>query len=493
MGARDYIKAEVGLSTRVMLAWRQRLRETADKPVLEALDFQRLLEPQAEWVRFFLRRAISAGASMIRRRPHTDSLKLTEDVNTAYERLDEGLSAALWSEYQAGTVRKKDEAELDKIREFVSFKKGAAKKVMLVSALHSSRLAVYGFVLQAELEQVTAYKLTAVLDGRTSDFCRAIHGRVFEVKEAATMIRMVLAAKSDVELKAVQPWPKQDAASIAAFKKLSDAEVVAAGWHIPPYHPHCRTLCAATRSSEVVVSPVVDPEGAGKVKDENWSQMGIEASVSDKATWADYVGVGVKEWLQESNGVDASVLLKKKLGKHLTIKAEDALAVLLIKGVQNSAKVVVDWAESKIKIDALKANDLKFIKRVYKAQVGLLKASNLSRLEVRASSPASAVAHTKMGFLPTETSWDQFRTAARIEMEEGGSLEFLKAALNPAILQLLNNLLSNSSVKAFWALASMVFVVSGATLLAHLLASQSITLVLDREDSESMERWNESQ
>jgi len=95
-----------------------------------------------------------------------------------------------------------------------------------------------------ELGRVSTYeqggieyvKVKAILDDRTSDICRDMHGRVISVKRLVDQRDEILGATSKMNLMDAAKW-------IPEFKgQTSD---LPAGVGMPPYHWRCRTITAA--------------------------------------------------------------------------------------------------------------------------------------------------------------------------------------------------------------------------------------------------------
>jgi hypothetical protein len=133
----------------------------------------------------------------------------------------------------------------EKTREFVSFMNagaGAAGKnnVKLVSSLHTSRLAQYGYTVEARLRGIDYYSINAVVDGRTSKICLALNGKVFPVEYAVEFTEHLLSLEDPEDIKNAAPWPtgKQN---LELLEKMSTAELMEANWACPPFHPYCRT------------------------------------------------------------------------------------------------------------------------------------------------------------------------------------------------------------------------------------------------------------
>lgn len=159
------------------------------------------------------------------------------------------------AEYQkTEVVVQKAAAKKRFVQEFVSFQKDGDDMVQLVSSLHTNRMATWGFTAEAEVLGIETYKLIAVLDGRTSEFCRMINGHTFQVSDARDTVMQVLNLDNPDDAKFIQPWPNQSKANMAEFSKMSAKELTALNLHIPPFHPGCRTLCVPV-SKAVIAAP----------------------------------------------------------------------------------------------------------------------------------------------------------------------------------------------------------------------------------------------
>lgn len=140
---------------------------------------------------------------------------------------------------------KQNATKAEKVREFVSFIDDTAGAVgqnhlQLVSSLHNSRLAQYGFTVEANIRAVQFYGINAVLDGRTSDICKYMHGKVFPVEYAYEQSIKLLGTEDPDELKHLAPWATNKG-DFDTMQSMNTSELMNAGWALPPFHPHCRT------------------------------------------------------------------------------------------------------------------------------------------------------------------------------------------------------------------------------------------------------------
>lgn len=96
----------------------------------------------------------------------------------------------------------------------------------------------------------TEYEIVAIMDNRTSEICRAMHGRTFKIGQAQSTIDRILEAEDAEELKQIAPWRKdltefgvktQDAFKTGPRATSFSSSLADAGMALPPYHFRCRT------------------------------------------------------------------------------------------------------------------------------------------------------------------------------------------------------------------------------------------------------------
>lgn len=143
----------------------------------------------------------------------------------------------------------------------------------VLSSVHANN--VRGFANLGALDDsgIRTYRFEAVLDERTSEVCRFMHGRTFDVRVALDNIEAAVNAATPEEMAAAQPWvqssggriyirsgdKRTDIATIEEPGKgvagrvgtysteFSDDELAALGVVVPPLHPHCRSTIVAVR------------------------------------------------------------------------------------------------------------------------------------------------------------------------------------------------------------------------------------------------------
>jgi hypothetical protein len=90
--------------------------------------------------------------------------------------------------------------------------------------------------------------------------CARLHGKEFQVLPKRARLEQQLQLQDPDALKTAAPWPKQDPDSVKRLRALSEAEIQASGWGLPPYHPLCRGQLVPTGTVREVLE--VEDEAA---------------------------------------------------------------------------------------------------------------------------------------------------------------------------------------------------------------------------------------
>ncbi|WYC17973.1 putative head morphogenesis protein [Vibrio phage vB_VneS_J26] len=117
---------------------------------------------------------------------------------------------------------------------------GGSSLVDLVSSLNTTRLVSYGFLNEATLTGITAYRYNSLMDVRTTEFCRHLNNRVFPIQNQLERLDTELRINDSQQLKNFAPFPRWD--QIDEFKSLSTQELIDRGWAYPPLHFYCRSV-----------------------------------------------------------------------------------------------------------------------------------------------------------------------------------------------------------------------------------------------------------
>lgn len=111
----------------------------------------------------------------------------------------------------------------------------------VISATARNRGANYGALSSFRDFDVQRYRVTAVLDNRTSDICKFMDGKVFSVSTGLSLAEKVSNASSREDLRKVAGWR-----SVEEARRLGSATALSnAGLSLPPYHGNCRTFVVA--------------------------------------------------------------------------------------------------------------------------------------------------------------------------------------------------------------------------------------------------------
>lgn len=173
-------------------------------------------------------------------------------------------------------VQKSNTKKKSFIEDFISFGDNSEQMVRMLSGLHTNRLATWGFLGEATYLNFEKYRLSAIIDSKTSYFCEHIaNGKEFYVIDAKDLITRALSVEPQ-DLKSIQPWVKSTKANLKELEALSNEELVQRGLHVPPFHPWCRTILMRVDASKYYFTP-----SPTKVPAEFEPEEGISATITD--------------------------------------------------------------------------------------------------------------------------------------------------------------------------------------------------------------------
>jgi hypothetical protein len=515
MDTREFLTIESSLLLRLRKAWApmaaalyaelQGLISSGDfdgaREVVLAADLKEVAESNREFVKYSLWAFAVFGAHQAAGRPpvlaggkfdstleRLASTFIAEVAATATRQVHaSALQLIAQAEEDAAKVVKAEDRYLN---EFVSFAKEGMQSMQLIASLHASRLSTWGFTAEADLLGITEYQLSAVLDGRTSQFCKIIHGHTFRVADAHSSITTILSAQNPDDLRTLQPWPKQDAESLTRYGALTSEELTAEGLHIPPYHPRCRTLCIKIGKVPLRKPKVMTPEQAeNRASVETFEELGVPITAKQVEYWNNHVGQSPVAVLSKLAGLSPIELLAKPAilsGLRLKI-AEDGQVSFAsktkFKDVVASQNAVYDPFNGK-----LHSNYLEMRTSSPDAALRYLARHNLNLMEVASDLQATGVTvlasgslgvytYGQLGYMPTDTAWFSLKQGILDDLVEGGPLYAkVSKALSTAEMWALEAILNSTTAKAFTALAGLNFKVGGVKLGKLLLEGKSSKL-----------------
>lgn len=209
----------------------------------------------------------------------------------------------------------------DILHPFESFMDEAGKAFFnMVSSLHTSRVSSYGFTAEAFALGITHYKINEQLDARTCPVCREMHGKVFAVKDARNLLDTVVRVTNPDDLKSLQPWPSQSKDNLQRIQEMTTEELVAQGWHVPPFHPRCRGLLyrvGKVPTMEQVKNGTADQRAEATKAD--FLMVGVQASQSLVSKWNQLMEVLPASMVATLLGVTSDKLMLDVFTKIATV------------------------------------------------------------------------------------------------------------------------------------------------------------------------------
>lgn len=521
-----YIDVEEALINRLSAIWRpialrlfgqiRRKIKDADfdgaRDLAAQLDLSSVGEKNREFIRYSMFAAANVGAELaadgrgvrsqkrrydrlVNRVTQTFLLGLENNATLAvYRQVVQSIAQA---EAEYAKTQKADVPRF--VQEFVSFTEAGDQALQLTSALHTNRLAVWGFTAEAEVRGIVRYQLQATLDDRTSAFCEMIDGRVFEVVDAADKVREALNAGSPDDLKSIQPWPAQDAASIAEYEGMSSDELMDLGLHIPPFHPYCRTLLIPVDEG----SDQNQAQNYGEADDEHdfvatadsFAELGADVDPADLDWWNVNVGADPVGVLSDISGIPGDQLLGD-VPARVKIRDGDAVFAVAAPAGNGQARLqqVFDpftgrlfqtLADFK---DASPAAVGAFLQQMFARAPDVAARLGAAELMMGASG-AGGYALASLGFAPSVDDWQAIRAGLTKDYKAGEIPELDQ--LSAAERQVVADLLDNQDPQAAIVLADLPYTVAGVPIGQILLSRKSYQAILDFEDPLVMAQFGE--
>ena len=112
----------------------------------------------------------------------------------------------------------------------------------IAANLTTSRVINYGALVQLDADGQLVFQLKAKIDGRTSNICKRLHGRIFRVPAALDHLDRVIRITDPEELKAAAPFVSARQEMLVQLETLSPMQLEEKGVMVPPFHPACRTI-----------------------------------------------------------------------------------------------------------------------------------------------------------------------------------------------------------------------------------------------------------
>lgn len=442
----------------------------------------------------------------------TEQLVQSVEVNVtlgAYEQLVQLIAQA-----ERGELIQKAEAATPTrrfVQEFQSFKQEGDKRLQLISALHTSRLATWGFTGEAEVVGLTTYRLSNVMDPRTTPFCRMIHGRTFQVLDARQSIVTILNAEQPDDLKRLQPWPKQTKTAIEEYRKLTPEQLVQRNLHIPPYHPWCRTLCHRVETRQVKVprpgfpaeTPPPEPRATQTVyEQDSFNIVGTRLPPKQLDLWNENVPTSPSQVLSKVTGKSPVQLVTEAKGKtpkpvftmhkdgNLTVRTKGPLA-----GPESKVEISVGFSPASktvtlnhLEVRAGAVAGETFVRETYPRVVGLARLLGAASVVLGASGSSGAAANARFGFVPSQHEWLTLQQDLLDDLGEDGRLEDAMPE-DEEQRGILLGILQSSDPRGIWALVDFPAQFGNRPLGEVLLAGRFLQMSLSLGDEDAMKRF----
>lgn len=520
MDARKYIAIEETLTARLQKTWRplarrlyrQMLEKVRDadfdgaRELLLDLSMEDVAAKNGEFLAFSLRAAAVFGASMVSGHENMlQSGQYTARMKSIAGKVQKAIRynctvqtakaamqsiAAAEKAYNATQSAQKAAASKRFVREFTSFQSAGDDMLQLISSLNTSRLAVWGFTAEAEMVGVTEYRLSAVLDGRTSEYCRWINGKTFKVADARASIESILSADDPEDLKTLQPWPKKDKVSMAQYKEMTPAELTAKNWHIPPFHPGCRTLLVKVGYEVISIPKTAPAQGSVEhltVDKDAFGEMSFKVSDRQIDYWNQVIGDSPAAVFSKLSGVPAIDLLSKAVSKSLFFSEDGSIRFrvtsdILGKGSMVRTEQVYDPYTKTMYSNRLQLENADpekaapFFKKLYVGMLDTVTAVGGTALAVQTGS--LGYVHARMGFVAQD--WEDLRDQLSDLLATDLSTEF--GLLSSGQRKVVIDLLDSKDPKALTALVNLPFEVENQLFAKRLLANVDFAAMLYVED-----------
>lgn len=185
-----------------------------------------------------------------------------------------------------------------------SYFKGVAEHISLQSQ-NISR------VMQGRKYGVKYYKVSAVMDDRTSEICRSMNGRIIPAAHLEDQADKILSAKNMADKKAAAAWRNN------AYNGRSDK--MDANFGLPPYHFRCRTKVVPVWIDEEEIDGVMMRNTSPLRDDEiirHIDKTGVERVLDSRAANGDH---GLKYKLKDKsfkNGIVKALNSINKTAPH---------------------------------------------------------------------------------------------------------------------------------------------------------------------------------
>jgi hypothetical protein len=341
---------------------------------------------------------------------------------------------------------------------FASFMDDAGKAYFnMVSSLHTSRVSALGFTAEAEALGVDQYQISEQLDRRTCPVCEVMDGRIFDVRDARFSLDVLTRTTDPDELTAMNPWPRQDKASLEELANMSDDEIIQNGWHVPPYHPHCRGLLVRVGNAPGI-GTMDQGEQAYTATDEDFLYLQQSINQHGLDIWNSVMGMAPATVVAALRGMSTDEYLialetgaletgieSLTFGENMVNLSLDSLAYESLAPIVQDLNITDDAIT--IGSIALSEQDAGLMGDAMRGIYLLADDLGVSSLNLTAGLDTGGWAWAKYGFSPTQVGWDLLRDELKLKAEtlamseeESTAVAVLLSSPDPVAIQTLADL-----------------------------------------------------
>lgn len=261
---RTYIALEESLTARLLGTWKPIGQRIANKVLyrsgkqdwdgvdeaIQEIDLGKALKPNKDYAKFVGLASMLFGVARLGT-PRNSEFQKNGGTSDYVSKSVSQIGMSL--DYSSTTLQKDISQKVSNARSLIAIQKadlltglatgindsivGGGGKIDVATSLHTSRLAQFGYTVEATLVGQITYMINAILDVRTCPVCDGMDQQVFSVSRLQERLVKVFNATSVEEIKRLAPWPKQDKASLERLESMTSEEIIRSGYDSPPYHP----------------------------------------------------------------------------------------------------------------------------------------------------------------------------------------------------------------------------------------------------------------
>lgn len=135
------------------------------------------------------------------------------------------------------------------------------------------RTRILGDVATLEEAGAKTYEILAMMDERTCPICRRMDGKRFTVQAAVDLRNRIVGAQTPEGVKAAAPWITANKESLELLDNASPEELIAHGWHLPPFHGRCRCTVVVSGFEAKAPAPQAKPKTYAEVLAEKENEI----------------------------------------------------------------------------------------------------------------------------------------------------------------------------------------------------------------------------